>query len=305
MTPELTLGPVFYNWDAEDWRDFYFRIADEAPVARVYLGEVVCSKRAPLIEPYYAEVTERLQKGGKTVVYATLAEVMSAVDRKAMKSVAATPLEDEELIEVNDISALWHLDGRSHTIGPFMNVYNEDTLSFLASKGAKSICLPPELPASSIEAMGRSANDIGVLLEVQVYGRMPLALSARCYHARAHGKTKDSCLYVCEDDPDGMVLRTLNNEPFLTINGIQTLSYTCLNLISELDRLTKAGVTQFRISPHSKGTVKVATIFDAVLKQEMELPEAISKLEETGLKAPFSNGFFYRAEGHQWIDPGL
>jgi len=29
---ELTLGPVLFNWQPERWRDFYFRIADEAPV---------------------------------------------------------------------------------------------------------------------------------------------------------------------------------------------------------------------------------------------------------------------------------
>ena len=47
---ELTLGPVLFNWQPEAWRDFYFRIADEAPVTAVYLGEVVCFKRAPLFE---------------------------------------------------------------------------------------------------------------------------------------------------------------------------------------------------------------------------------------------------------------
>ncbi|MET3221923.1 hypothetical protein ABIF35_002710 [Bradyrhizobium japonicum] len=27
---QLSLGPVLYNWAPERWRDFYFRIADEA-----------------------------------------------------------------------------------------------------------------------------------------------------------------------------------------------------------------------------------------------------------------------------------
>lgn len=46
---ELTLGPVLFNWTPEVWRDFYFRVANEAPVTIVYLGEVICSKRAPLV----------------------------------------------------------------------------------------------------------------------------------------------------------------------------------------------------------------------------------------------------------------
>jgi hypothetical protein len=28
---QLGLGPVLYNWAPERWRDFYFRVADEAP----------------------------------------------------------------------------------------------------------------------------------------------------------------------------------------------------------------------------------------------------------------------------------
>ncbi len=36
QTGELTLGPVLFNWAAD--RDFYFRVADEAPLDIVYLG---------------------------------------------------------------------------------------------------------------------------------------------------------------------------------------------------------------------------------------------------------------------------
>lgn len=304
MTAELTLGPVLFKWTCDDWRDFYFRIAEEAPVGTVYLGEVVCSKRAPLIEPYFAEVTERLQRAGKTVVLSTLAEVVSAVDRKAIKRVAAGAPERNERIEINDTSALWHMDGHAHIIGPFMNVYNEDTLAFLAGKGCRHVCLPPELPAAAIEAMARAAKSLGISLEVQVYGRLPLALSARCYHARAHGRTKDSCQYVCEEDPDGMVLQTLEDEPFLAINGIQTLSYTFLNFVGELDALASAGIERFRISPHSKGTVEVAKIFSAVLKSEMEPRDAMARLKECGPDAPFSNGYYHSAAGHLWVDCG-
>ena len=28
--PALSLGPVYFLWDGPKWRDFYFRIADEA-----------------------------------------------------------------------------------------------------------------------------------------------------------------------------------------------------------------------------------------------------------------------------------
>ena len=297
MTPQLTLGPVLYNWEPETWRDFYFEVADEAPVDTVFLGEVVCSKRAPLFDSFLEEVVTRLDRGGKKLVFSTLAEVTSNIDRRAMERVATS---GEFLIEANDASALWHLDGRPHAIGPYMNVYNEDSLEFVASNGARSICLPPEMPASGIAALGKLAGELGIELEVQVYGRIPLALSARCYHARAHDRTKDSCLFVCEKDPDGMVLHTLEGRPFLSINGIQTLSYTCLNLINELDELSASGISRFRISPQSTGTVAVAKSFDALLSKKITPAEANECLQECGLKVPFSNGFYHQQPGFEW-----
>ena len=71
----LTLGPVYYLWDGPKWRDFYFRIADEAPVEHVTLGETVCSKRQHFTEPHLAEVVERLESAGKRVALSTLAMV--------------------------------------------------------------------------------------------------------------------------------------------------------------------------------------------------------------------------------------
>jgi hypothetical protein len=95
---ELTLGPVLFNWQPEDWRDFYFRIADEAPIATVYLGEVICFKRAPLFEPYRELVAARLTNAGKTVVRSTLAEVMSKQERKLVDEVCAGPA---DMVEAN------------------------------------------------------------------------------------------------------------------------------------------------------------------------------------------------------------
>ena len=65
---QLALGPVLYNWAPERWRDFYFRVADEAPVDVVSVGEVVCSKRSPFFAPYLPVVIERLRDAGKQVL---------------------------------------------------------------------------------------------------------------------------------------------------------------------------------------------------------------------------------------------
>jgi len=86
MTSTLSLGPLLFNWPADKVRDFYFRMAEEAPVDTVYLGEVICAKRLPFHQHYLPEVVERLQRAGKRPVLSTLALVM---DKRDMESVRA------------------------------------------------------------------------------------------------------------------------------------------------------------------------------------------------------------------------
>ncbi len=298
---DITLGPVLFNWKPERWRDFYFRIADEAPVTAVYLGETVCSKRAVLFEPYYQAVAERLSAAGKTVVFSTLSEVVLKLDRKQVESTCATA---DYLVEANDGSALLALRGRPHHIGPFINVYNERTLGFLAGKGARNFCLPPEMPATAIRALCAASANFDASIEVQVFGRAQLALSARCYHARAHGRTKDSCQFVCENDPDGLPLRTLDGRPFLAVNGIQTMSHDYLNLAGELADLRAMGVSRFRLSPHSCDMMEVAAIFRAALDAQISPSEATARLAALPLDAPFSNGFYHGKPGFSWTRAG-
>jgi len=293
----VTLGPVLFNWQPEAWRDFYFRIADEAPVSTVYLGETVCSKRGPLIEPHYQEVTERLTKAGKTVVFSSLSEVVSKLDRKLAEQICTA---DGFLVEANDGSALLHLKGRPHHIGPLMNVYNERTVAFLAGNGAKNICLPAEMPATAVAALCEATRDLDATIEVQVFGRQSLALSARCYHARAHGRTKDSCRFVCEEDPDGLDLTTLDGRKFLTVNGIQTLSREYLNLLREVPALREMGVSRFRLSPHTLDMVEVAKVFAGVVDGTLGPNEAAARLDAIKPDAPFANGFYYGKPGYTW-----
>ena len=188
--------------------------------------------------------------------------------------VESTCAATDYLVEANDGSALLALQGRPHHIGPFVNVYNERTLSFLAGKGARNFCLPPEMPATAIRPLCAAAKSLDVSVEVQVFGRIPLALSARCYHARAHGRIKDSCQFVCKKDPDGLELRMLDGRPFLSVNGIQTMSHDYLNLAGELAELHAMGVSRFRLSPHSCDMMEVAAIFRAALDGRMSPAEA-------------------------------
>lgn len=291
MAASLSLGPVLFNWDAEDKRDFYFRIADEAALDTVYIGEVVCSKRSSFFDPFLPEVAERLERGGKKVVHSMLALILSEREMETVRDLAGMP---DLLIEANDIGSIPLLAGRPHVVGPFVNVYNEGTLEYLAGQGASLISLPWELSAEQLAALAKPNL---VELEVQVFGRMPLAVSARCYHARAHGLHKDGCQYVCAEDKDGMDVETLDGEAFLSVNGTQTLSHTISNLIGELDELQQMGINAFRLWPHSSDMVAVTEVFRNVLNGDKTADEGRQRLEELADFAPFSNGFYYGKEG--------
>jgi O2-independent ubiquinone biosynthesis protein UbiV len=294
---KLTLGPVLYNWPAEKKRDFYFRIADEAPVNVVYIGEVTCSKRAPFFSPYIPEVCERLEQAGKEVVLSSLALVMTARERNELRALTS---ESPWLIEANDLSAINLLRGEKHVVGPFVNVYNEGTLEYFYQTGATRVVLNCELPSASISELGKAAK--GRELEVQVYGRLPLALSARCYHARSHNLSKDGCQYVCEQDPDGMDVRTLDDTAFLAVNGTQTMSYTVNSLLSELETLKNFGITHFRIWPQSTDMVEIARIFRDTLDGHDDGENFQRLLRKTKSIAPLSNGFFHATEGFRMVE---
>lgn len=287
---KLTLGPILFHWDADRKRDFYARIADEAPIDIVYLGEVVCSKRSPFFDPHYPEVIERLERAGKEVVLSTLAEVVLPRERTATTALCG---QTDYPVEINSTAGLAAVAGQPHHIGPLMNVYNERTMAYLAMRGATHFTLPPELPRAAATVLARAAAEIGVAIEVQVFGRASLALSARCYHARAHHRTKDECQFVCQEDPDGMTLRTLGGADMLAINGIQTLSHSYLNLIAELAEMGRLGIGHYRLTPHSVDMVAVATIFADHLAGRTDSAEAIGRIERLGIAAPFSNGFWH------------
>ncbi|MBP1844198.1 collagenase-like PrtC family protease [Rhizobium petrolearium] len=296
VPPSLTMGPVYYLWDGPKWRDFHFRIADEAPVDRVVIGETVCSKRQHFIEPHIAEVIERLETAGKKVVLSTLSLVTLERESRQIRELIA---DSEHLIEANDLSALGLLNGRPHSIGPLVNVYNAATARLLADRGATAICLPPELPFTSVEKI--IADDPGIAFEVFAFGRMPLAISARCAHARSKGRIKDNCQFVCGEDPDGLPVKTLDRQSFLALNGVQTVSHTCQALLGELASLSACGVSAIRLSPQDCDMVAVAKLYRAVLDDTLDADEAIALLREIYPMAPLSNGFHHAREGAAWV----
>jgi O2-independent ubiquinone biosynthesis protein UbiV len=293
---KLTLGPVLFNWQPEAWRDFYFRIADEAEVDTVCIGEVVCSKRAPLFAPHIPDVIDRLAAADKEVVLSSLALIMSKQELAQVEDLAATT---DFLVEANDVSVAALLAGRRFAAGPLVNIYNEPTLAYFEALGAARVCLPAELTMERIACLAAAAK---AELEVQVFGRLPLAISARCYTARARGLTRDGCCYACADDPDGIAVETLDEVPFLAINGTQTLSYRVVNLLAELARLRAAGIRRFRLSPQHTDMVAIARVFRAALDDAIDMENAASHLTELCPGAEFANGYLHGLPGYAFVE---
>lgn len=290
----LTLGPVLFNWPVKQWVDFYARIADEAPVDRVCLGEVVCSKRQPFRDEVILETADRLQRGGKEVVYSTLALPTTKREVRAIGEM----IDAGFLIEANDIATVHLLNGRHHVVGPFLNIYNEATLALHLKLGATRVCLPPELPLASIRLIAAGNEAV----EVFAFGRAPLALSARCYHARTHGVPKDACQFVCERDVDGMDVFTIDGKPFLAVNGVQALGYVVTAATRELSALRAAGVVSLRLSPQSCDMVKVAAIFRDLADAHISAEEATEALSVIALPGPLSDGYLRGLPGARLLD---
>lgn len=291
-TPKLSLGPVPYFWSRETLLEFYDRIAG-TPVDIVYLGETVCSKRRPLKHADWLELAATLQAAGKEVVLSGLTLLEAGSELASLKRLCRV---QEYPVEANDMAAVQLLAGhRPFVAGPAVNIYNPRTLSVLAGLGLQRWVLPVELSRDTLADM-QAQRPAGVATEVLVFGRLPLAWSARCFTARAHNLPKDDCRFRCLDYPDGLLLSTREDESFLVLNGIQTQSARTLNLVSELDDLEQLGVDVLRISPQSLHTEAVIRIFHDCLHGSCSTAAAAAELAGLMPVGP-CNGYWYGAAG--------
>ena len=257
--PKLSLGPILYYWSRDDLYDFYAQAA-EMPVDIIYLGETVCSKRRSLNTRDWLDIATRLsEQTDKEIIISTLALLEAESELKTLRRICDN---GRFTVEANDIGAVQILSKKQlpFITGPSINIYNPETLKYLASKGLTRWVLPLELGKTTLELMQQQRPE-GVETEVFCYGRMPLTLSARCFTARSHNLPKDDCQYKCIDYPDGRLLSTQEGEPFLALNGIQTVSAKSCNLLPELETLKALQVDVLRISPQSRFTGQIVDAF--------------------------------------------
>jgi len=274
ILPKLSLGPIMYYWRRETVFDFYEKIAT-TPVDIVYLGEIVCSKRRVMLEKDWLSIATLLKRSGKEVVLSTLTLLEASSELSKLRRICENAQRDKQYaIEANDMAAVNMLSGKQPFItGPAINIYNSRTLNVLARQGLKRWVLPVELSMQALsDILEQSPKNVET--EIFTYGRLPLAYSARCFTARSHNLPKDDCQFRCLDDPDGLLLSTREDDPFLVLNGIQTQSAKTCNLLGDINDIIKLGVDVLRISPQSNHTEKIINIFYECLNGKQTIEES-------------------------------
>ena len=288
---KLSLGPLLYYWEKNKVEDFYHQaINSDADI--IYLGETVCSKRRELRPKDWLDLGHEIAKSGKEVVLSTLALLQSPTEIKILRQYCEN---GEFKVEANDLAAIQILGENKipFVCGPAINCYNASTLNLFINKGMQRWVMPVELSRDWLVKTLDDCHKRGIRdqfeVEVFAHGHMPLAYSARCFTARSENKAKDDCELCCIKYPEGRMTTTQEGQEVFVLNGIQTLSGSCYNLINELPEMSDL-VDIARISPTNIDSLKVVNQYQEMIKGE-----------RTACRLPSneSNGFWYEIPGLQ------
>jgi len=261
---KLSLGPLLYFWPQDNIEHFYHTMLD-TPLDIIYLGETVCSKRRSLSFEQWLELAKEISAASeKEVVLSTLSLIEAESELKTLRRYCDN---GDFIVEANDMAAVQLLSENKlpFSVGPTINIYNAQTLAIMHKQGLQRWVMPVELSQHTLRGILSDLDKMGlkdkIETEIFSYGHMPLALSARCFTARAHNLPKDQCDLKCIDYPDGLQVKSQEDESLFTLNGIQTLSGLRYDLYNELAQMQELGVDIIRLSPRSENMQKIINAY--------------------------------------------
>lgn len=285
---KYALGPLLYFWPKQDVEGFYEKAkASNADI--IYLGEAVCSKRRLMKPGDWLNLAKELSSSGKQVVLSTMALLEAPSEVNILKKYVSN---GEFAIEANDVSAIQLASENKvpFIVGPAVNTYNAQTLNLFLRQGMIRWCMPVELSKDWLQKVMLQCDDLGIRnrFEVEVFGHgyLPLAYSARCFTARAENRPKDECETCCINYPTGLQVCSQEGQSVFNLNGIQTQSGYCYNLINDLKGM-KGLVDVVRLSPLSVETFSKVDQFRG--NEDGSKPEKLEDFQ--------CNGFWHQLAG--------
>ncbi|WP_420911078.1 U32 family peptidase [Vibrio aestuarianus] len=247
---KYALGPLLYFWPKQEVEHFYQQ-AQQSAADIIYLGESVCSKRREIKAQHWLDIAKELSQTGKQVVLSTMALLEAPSEITIMKKYIDN---GDFAIEANDVSAIQLASEKRvpFVVGPAVNTYNAHTLQLFLKQGMTRWCMPVELSRDWLKNVLIQCDELGIKnqFEVEVFshGYLPLAYSARCFTARAENRAKDECETCCVKYPTGIQVHSQEGQAVFNLNGIQTQSGYCYNLINDLASMDGL-VDVVRLSP--------------------------------------------------------
>ncbi|KGK00580.1 U32 family peptidase [Thalassotalea sp. ND16A] len=289
---KFSLGANQYYWPKATIAEFYQQAAtSNADI--IYLGETVCSKRRELRQKDWLNLAQELAKTNKQIVLSTMALLEAPSEVMLLQKYCAN---GEFIIEANDVGAIefCRQNKVEFVCGQAINAYNAPALKRLVGMGMQRWVTPVELGRDwikqTLDELDRQNLRDKFEVEIQAYGHLPLAYSARCFTARSENRSKDECQLCCINYPSGRLVDSQEDKQLFVLNGIQTMSGDCYNLSNDIASM-KNLIDVIRISPQAENTF---TILDDFIDREQHS-------EYRKLPANHSNGYWHEIAGMQTI----